>query len=199
MKKLVFASTLLAVSTGPVCAADAGDWTVRAGPYLVAPKSDNSDIVGVDDGASLGFTISYNFTENWAVELLAATPFSHDITLNADGSKVAETKHLPPTLSVQYHWVNPSAFRPYIGVGLNYTTFFDESTTGALEGTSLSLDDSFGIASQLGANYEINDRWQLNLDIRWINIETDASLDGVEIATVEIDPVVYGLNVGYRF
>ena len=198
MKAFVFSSVLLAIAAGPAAAAEAGDWTFRAGPYLVAPKSDNSDIVSVDDGYSLGFTLSYNYSDSWAVELLAATPFSHDINLNG-GGKVAETKHLPPTLSIQYHWVNETAFRPYVGLGLNYTTFFDESTEGALAGSDLSLDDSFGFASQLGANFMLNDRWDLNIDIRWINIETDATLDGADIGTVEIDPVVGGINLGYRF
>ncbi len=198
MKKLAFTSLVLAIAAGPAIGAEAGDWTFRAGPYLVSPKSDNSDVVSVDDGASLGFTISYNYSDNWAIELLAATPFSHDIDL-VGGGKVGETKHLPPTLSVQYHWVNQTAFSPYVGIGLNYTTFFDESTEGALAGSNLSLDDSFGFASQLGANFRLNDRWDLNIDIRWINIETDATLDGADLGTVEIDPVVGGINLGYRF
>jgi outer membrane protein len=178
--------------------ADAGDWTVRAGPYLVAPKSDNSDIVTVDDGVSLGFTVSYAFTDNWAFEVLAATPFSHDIKL-VGGDKVAEVKHLPPTFSLQYHWNNETSFSPYVGFGLNYTTFFDESTTGALAGSDLSLDDSFGFAAQLGTDLALNERWSLNLDLRWVNIETDATLDGADAGKVEIDPFVAGLNLGYRF
>ncbi len=199
MKAIVLMSLgVLAFSSQAAVAADAGDWTLRAGPYLVSPKSGNSDIVSVDDGTSLGFTVSYHFTPNWAFEVLAALPFSHDIDL-VGGGKVAETKHLPPTFSLQYHWQNDTAFKPYVGFGLNYTTFFDESTEGALAGTSLSLDDSFGIATQLGADFELNDRWFLNVDLRWINIETDATLDGADLGSVEIDPFVGGINVGYRF
>jgi len=183
---------------GQALAADAGDWTVRAGPYLVAPKSDNSDIVSVDDGVSLGFTVSYQFTDRWAFEVLAAAPFSHDINL-VGGGKVAEIKHLPPTFSLQYHWSNETAFSPYVGFGLNYTTFFDESTEGALAGSDLSLDDSFGYAAQLGANVELNERWAINVDLRWITIDTDATLDGVDVGDVEVDPFVGGISLGYRF
>jgi outer membrane protein len=197
MKALAPLVFVLALAAGPAFA-DAGDWDLKAGPYLVSPKSDNSDIVSVDDGVSLGFSVSYAFTDNWAFEVLAATPFSHDINL-VGGDKVAEVKHLPPTFSLQYHWINDSAFRPYVGFGLNYTTFFDESTSGALDGVDLSLDDSFGFAAQLGGNFELNERWFLNLDLRWINIETDAKLDGVDAGKVEIDPFVGGLNIGYRF
>ena len=188
---------VLALAAGPAMA-DAGDWSIKAGPYLVAPKSDNSEIASVDDGYSLGFSVTYAFTDNWAFEVLAATPFSHDINL-VGGGKVAEVKHLPPTFSLQYHWANASSFSPYVGFGLNYTSFFDESTTGALAGSDLSLDDSFGFAAQLGGNIELNERWSLNLDLRWINIETDATLDGMDAGKVEIDPFVAGLNVGYRF
>ena len=197
MKAIAPLALVLALPAAPVLA-DAGDWTVRAGPYLVAPKSDNSDLVTVDDGVSLGFTVSYFFSDNWAFEVLAATPFSHDVDL-VGGGKVADVKHLPPTFSLQYHWSNPSSFSPYVGFGLNYTPFFDGSTQGGLAGTNLELDDSFGFAAQLGADLELNERWSLNLDLRWVNIETDATLDGADLGTVEIDPFVAGINLGYRF
>jgi outer membrane protein len=177
----------------------AGDWLVRAGPYAVAPKSNNSDVANVDDGYSLGFTGTYMATDNIGIELLASLPFSHDIKLRADGSKVGETKHLPPTLSAQYYLPVSDTVRIYGGLGLNWTLFFDESTTGALEGTDLSLDDSLGLALQLGADFDVGDNWFFNVDVRYIDIETDAELDGDALATVNIDPWVYGINVGWRF
>ena len=198
MRVVSVAVFVVTAAAGPALAADAGDWTVRAGPYVVAPKSDNSDLVSVDDGVSLGFTLSYRFTDRWAVEVLAATPFSHDINL-VDGGKVAEISHLPPTFSLQYHWSNESPLSPYVGFGLNYTTFFDESTEGELAGSRLKLDDSFGYAGQLGVNVDLNERWAINVDLRWITIDTEATLDGVSVGDVEVDPFVAGLNVGYRF
>ena len=179
-------------------AADAGDWKLRAGPYIVAPDSNNSPIANVDDGIALGFNFTYYFSPNWAVEVLAATPFSHDIDL-VGGDKVGETKHLPPTVSLQYHFDTEGAFEPYVGLGLNYTTFFDEETTGALAGSDLSLDDSFRIAAQFGADIELNDTWYLNFDVRWISIETDATLDGAPLTSVSIDPWVAGATLGFRF
>jgi len=196
-KSSVFALALVAVSVG-AWAEDAGDWKVRAGAYMVAPKSDNSDLVTVDDGVSLGFNVTYYFTPNWALEVLAATPFTHDINL-VGGDKVAETKHLPPTFTLQYHFDTGSSFHPYVGAGLNYTTFFDEKTTGALAGTDLNLDDSFGLALQLGADLDLSENWFVNGDVRWINIETDATLDGTPLGTVEIDPWVAGIELGRRF
>jgi outer membrane protein len=180
-------------------AANASDWIVRVGGHYVDPKSDNHEVVSVDSGQSLTFTATYMLSPHWGVELLAAWPFCHDITLNADGSKVAETKHLPPTLSMQYHFLPDGKIRPYVGAGLNATIFFDEETTGALEGTDLSLDDSFGAAAQIGVDFALSGDWLLNVEARWIDIDTDARLDGVGIGSVAIDPYAYGISVGRRF
>ncbi|MEL7449749.1 MAG: OmpW family outer membrane protein [Pseudomonadota bacterium] len=195
----ILGTALLTIGFGtPVLANEAGDWLVKAGPYGVLPKSGNSDIANVDDGFSLGFSGSYFFTDRFAIELLAALPFSHDIELRDGGATVADTKQLPPTLSAQYHFPLSDAARMYVGAGLNYTTFFDESTEGALAGTDLELDDSFGLALQLGADFDLNDKWFLNIDVRYIDIETDAKLDGADLTTVEIDPWVVGFNIGWR-
>ena len=82
---------------------------------------------------------------------------------------------------------------------MNYTDFFSEKTTGALEGTDLHLKSSWGWAGEIGADLMINDQWFLNGSIRYISIETKASLDGASIGTVKINPWVYGLHVGYKF
>lgn len=197
-KKPVAVALALALAGG-AGAAQAADWIVRVGGHYVDPKSDNHPVVSVDSGQSLTFNATYLFAPNWGVELLAAWPFCHDITLNADGSKVAETKHLPPTLSLQYHFLPDGKIRPYVGAGLNATIFFDEKTTGALAGSDLSLDDSFGIAGQVGVDFALSDVWMINVDVRWIDIDSDATLDGVGIGSVAIDPWAYGLSVGRRF
>ncbi|MCC9004298.1 MAG: hypothetical protein LM549_17010, partial [Candidatus Competibacter sp.] len=85
------------------------------------------------------------------------------------------------------------------GLGLNYTFFFDESTEGALSGSDLKLDDSWGLAAQVGMDFDVAPNWFLNVDVRYIDIDTKAKLDGVSIGTVEIDPWVVGFNVGTRF
>src|SRR5690606_18520805 len=114
-------------------------------------------------------------------------------------AKVGETKHLPPTVSLQYHFAPAAKFRPYVGVGVNYTLFFSEDTQGALAGSKLELDPSFGLAAQLGADIALNDDWFVNLDLRWVDIDTDATLDGASLGSVAIDPVVFGLSIGRRF
>lgn len=201
MNKNLKALALLAgmLVAGFASAMEQGDWLVRVGAHHIDPKSNNHPVVGVDTGTSLTFTVSYYLSQNWSVELLAALPFSHDIDLNADGSKVGKTDHLPPTLSAQYHFMPNQKFQPYLGAGVNWTLFFEEKTRGALAGNSLKLDDSFGLAAQAGFDYEINDRWLFNAEVRYIDIDTDATLGGTDIGSVEIDPWLVGVSLGYKF
>ena len=224
-----FFALLSLTLAGPAIAHEAGQWIFRAGVGQVAPKSDNlsetivdgDTTVGlaleVDSGTSLTLSGTYMFTPNWAFDILAAWPFTHDVNAAVsidDGvdqisfsTKIAEVEHLPPTFSVQYHFMPDADFQPYVGLGVNFTTFTSEKFTNIVVegenlgtlGDSLSLDDSFGIATQLGADWMLNDNWLVNLDVRWINIESDLTVDGLDIGTVEIDPWVYSLNVGYRF
>ena len=209
-KYLLAAGALLALVASPALAYEAGTWVLRAGVGVVAPDSDNlvldpETIVEVDDGTSLTLMGTYMFSRHWAFDILASWPFNHDIKLA--GTKIAETDHLPPTFSMQYHFLPDATFQPYVGAGLNYTTFFStdvEQVLTDLTGiTDIDLDDSFGFALQLGADWTFGNRWLLNFDLRWIDIESDLTAsDGVaseEIGTVKIDPWVYSINVGYTF
>lgn len=205
MKRFTISLTAIVIVlliAAPAMAHEQGSWIMRAGIGTVAPDSNNLDLgpagtIEVDDGTSLTLTLTYMFRQNWGFDILAAWPFSHDVELG--GVKVASTDHLPPTFSIQYHFAPDGKFQPYIGAGLNYTTFFSTDTKGPLAGTKLDLDDSFGLAMQLGADVELNDSWVINLDARYIDIESDAKLDGASLGTVVIDPWVYAIAVGRRF
>src|SRR5690606_26809255 len=104
-----------------------------------------------------------------------------------------EVEHIPPTLSLQYHFMPDSRFRPYVGAGVNYTLFSGERPDG------LELDNSVGLALQAGIDVGINDNWFLNYAIRWIDIESDGTLIGQKLGTIAVDPWVFGLHLGYRF
>lgn len=237
MKRLLLVGASAVLSSAlavPAFAHEAGDWIVRGGVGVVMPKDDNLTLpeisidpltingsVQVDDGTSLTLSGTYMFTENWAFDILAAWPFKHDIDLDAsifDGSSTTsgsvpfgEVKHLPPTFSVQYHFAPDADFQPFVGFGVNYTMFSSEELTSDVIDAGIvdfSLDDSFGVAVQLGADWMLNDRSLINFDIRWINIEADIEAtvdDGVSspatagLGTVEIDPWVFAINYGYKF
>jgi outer membrane protein len=187
-----------ALSTAAAQAHEAGDWLIRGGLHNINPHSDNGGIVEVDGATMISFNVLYMFSRNWGVELLGSLPFEHDISLK-NGPEVASVKHLPPTLSVVYHILPDSPIAPYFGVGLNATLFFDESTKGALAGSKLSLDHSFGLAAVAGVDIPLGSNWFLNADVRYLDIETDAKLDGAKLGTVKIDPWALGLSLAYKF
>lgn len=196
-KQMIYGAALVAglMAVGNTTAmAGEGDWLFRFGAHQVDPKSNNHPVVNVDSGTSFTFSATYFYTDYFAVEVLGAAPFNHDIRLNADGSRVAKTRHLPPTISAQWHFApDAQTFRPYVGAGLNYTLFFDEKTSGALSGTRLKLDDSIGVSAEVGMDVALNENWAVNFNIRWFDIDSDAQLDGADLGTVEIDPYAYGV------
>ncbi|ROO27273.1 outer membrane protein W [Salinisphaera orenii MK-B5] len=223
MNRFALAAALAVVPTlVPISAqaAQAGDWIVRGGVTYVAPNDDTSSrngelapaLAGTDVAVSsepqFGATLAYLFTDNLALELLAASPFKHDLTLDGgalDGAPLGDIKHLPPTLSLQYRFDTKTAFTPYVGLGLNYTFFFSEhvsSQARALGIEDIDLDDSFGPAAQVGFDYAISDHWLVNADVRYLQIDTTAEVrtaTGTTHVDVDIDPWVYTLALGYRF
>ena len=197
--KTISLAALVAMLAMPALAQQAGDWTVGLGLGSIMPKGDNGTLTGgldVEVGNDLRptLTVEYFVRDNIGVELLAATPFEHDVSIDGLG-KVGTVKHLPPTLSVNYHWDTGSAFKPYAGVGLNYTNLWDEKTEGALAGNDLDLEHSFGLALQAGADWWMNDTSALRATVRWIDINSDAYLNGTRIGEVEIDPI--GVQAAY--
>lgn len=219
LKKALLAASISGLLFSPmVMAHKTGDVIVRAGPILVDPQDSSGAIaitspdlgavtgskVGVNSDTQLGLSFTYMVQPHLGVELLAVTPFSHDIKARGNLSgvgKLGSTKQLPPTLTLQYYPMSASSdFQPYLGVGINYTHFFDEQTTPTLtgsigtlahlaapgtfpkassltaSGTDLSLKDSVGPAAEIGADYKLTDRLGLNAGIWWANITTKATI-----------------------
>ncbi|MCX2981893.1 hypothetical protein EYC98_13605 [Halieaceae bacterium IMCC14734] len=230
--KLIATSALLAtvIIAPAISFADQGDWIIRVGAAMVDPdaSSDPIDIAGlvtldgvdVDSDTQLGITGTYMFRDKWGVSLLAATPFEHDISISNTDLAAGSTKHLPPTLTLQwYPRGGNDGWQPYLGLGINYTGFFDEEVDPELEAAlgvitepvtgvtdpvpaSLSLNNSWGVALQAGIDIPLNDRWALNAGLWWIDIDTKATI-GTELGDVkfdvELDPWVYMIGVAYTF
>ncbi|MBD1227629.1 outer membrane protein OmpW [Xenorhabdus griffiniae] len=214
MKKisaLVLAAATLAPSL--TFAHEAGDFLFRAGTATVRPHAGSDNVLelgsfGVNNNTQLGLTFGYMITDNIGVELLAATPFQHRVSLPGAG-EIAEVKHLPPTLMAQYYFgSSENEFRPYVGIGVNYTTFFSEkfsnnATVKAVNLNSLDLKDSWGIAGQVGLDYQLNKNWMLNTSLWWMNIETDVKFKVGDVEEkkykTRLDPWVFMFGVGYSF
>ena len=205
------AATALTMTTA--FAVPAGTWTVAAGAHYVDPKSDNGTLnngLSVDVDGDVRPTISgeYFIANNVGVELLAAIPFHHDFTLNdANGIEIlsGKTQHLPPTLSLQYHFDDynlPMNVKPFVGVGVNYTTFFKEKLDNKL-GLELKLKDSVGVAGHIGLDIPFAATESLRIDARYMDIKTDATVNGAgvnyELGEIDISPWVYGVAFVKQF
>ncbi len=226
MRTTLFATSLLAlaIAAPSVQAHQAGDIIVRAGAVTVQTKESTSSVkvdrpgyanIGgkatLGNDTQLGLNFAYMVTDNWGVELLAATPFKHDVAIKntAVGShKLGSLKHLPPTLSAVYYPLDSkSAFQPYIGAGINYTVFFDESVKGSAKQagfSNLRVQNSWGWAAQIGADYMLTDNIMINGQIRYIDIDTTAYVNNNALGVrakvdVDVNPYVYMLGLGYKF
>ncbi len=212
-------SLLLAALLSTVCApavAEQGDLLVRLRGIVVAPTEDSSAVlpafpggaVSVDNAIVPELDFTYFLTNNIGAELILATS-PHDIS--GEGSlaalgEIADTMVLPPTLLLQYHFAPEARVRPYVGAGLNWTIFYSEdastSLVNAVGPTNVSLDDSVGWAVQAGLDFDLNERFFLNVDVKYIDIDTTATLtSGALVNTVDVnlDPIVAGVGVGIRF
>ncbi|MYM29589.1 outer membrane protein [Duganella sacchari] len=182
--------------------AEESPWLVRARAVHLDPadKSDalggvgKTDRIGVSSKTIPEVDISYFFTKNIAAELILTYPQKHDVTL--DGAKIGTVKHLPPTLLVQYHFLPDAQFRPYVGAGVNYTTF---SKNELLNGAASLEHDSFGLALQAGADVAIDKNWSINFDVKKAQIRSDVLIGGAKASRVKIDPLMIGVGIGYRF
>ena len=211
MKKLAVAALILSTLSGVAYAHDAGEFFIRAGSATVRPTEGSDNVLGalgsfnVDNNTQLGLTMTWMATDNVGIELLAATPFRHHVGTAPTGD-LATVSHLPPSLMAQWYFFDAqSKVRPYLGAGINYTTFFDEkfNSTGKEAGLSdLSLKDSWGAAGQAGVDYLINRDWLINMSVWYMDIDTtaDYKLGGVkQHDDIRLDPWVFMFSAGYRF
>ena len=195
-------AVLMGTTAAPALAQQKGDMLFGVGLGWIEPDSGSNisalggQKLGAEGALSPTITFEYFVADNIGIELLASWPFKHDLELG--GSGIGETRHLPPTLSLQYHFTNASRFTPFVGAGINYTYFFDEKLDGA-NAPSLDLDDSWGLALHAGLDYAVSERGAMRFDVRYIDIETDAKVGGNKIGSVDIDPWVFNLAYVLKF
>lgn len=198
--------------------AKAGDTFVRVRAIMVAPTESSGGIlptfpteeVSVNNSSMPEIDITHMVSDHVGLELIAATT-KHNATgtsgTTGDIGKLASTWVLPPTLTVQYHFAPDAKVRPYVGAGVNYTMFYSEKPSAGLETavgqTDVNLKDSFGWAAQAGIDIDLNEKMFLNFDVKYIDIDTTARLATTAIGTqrvkISLDPIVFGVGLGFRF
>lgn len=197
-KQIIAAAVLSTLLSGAAIAQQAAE-----GPWMVRARAVHLDSVN-GDGTNLGLglsinnkwmpevDISYFLDKNVALELVLTVPQKH--TVYSNGTDIGSLKHLPPTLMVQYHFPM-SGFKPYVGAGLNYTRF---SSVNLPAGVDIERS-SWGPALQAGVDVPLSGNLYLNLDVKKVYIRTDVSVAGANRGTFKIDPVLFGVGLGWRF
>ena len=204
---------MVLIPLGLTCSAQAAvdqPWMVRvrAVNMNMANQSDSipalgvtaMDTIEVNDKTIPELDISYFFTPNWAAELVLTYPQKHDVTLVNNGTRTAlgTFKHLPPVLSLQYHFKPGAKFQPYAGLGVNYTKI--SSVKLAAGAQPLELEGhSTGLAFNLGADYHLQDNMYLNVDIKKVQLRSDVLANGAVVSKAKLDPLLVGVGIGWRF
>ena len=199
MKKVILGGVIAALAALPIVAsAQSGEGKFMVRGRVLSMKNDNgnSPPVGIEasDKVFPEFDFTYFITRNLATELVLTYPQKHDISLN--GANIGTVKQLPPTLMLQWHFIPEGTVRPYVGIGLNYTMFSDVKLTVA--GADIDRN-SWGLAYGAGVDIRLARQWFLNLDAKYVNIETDVKVNGSKLTTLEINPWLLSVGVGYRF
>ncbi|WP_109261024.1 OmpW/AlkL family protein [Hyphobacterium indicum] len=206
MKSTLFAAAIASVLGSGASFADQGDWLIRGRLLNVSPnESATINPIGGDVDIDTSFVpeldISYFFTDRIAAELiLGVTP--HDVMAvgtAAGNVDLGDVTLLPPTLTLQYHFLPEGTIHPYVGAGINYTVFFNEDLPAGGIATSINYDNSFGLALQGGIDFDVNENWFFNVDVKYIDINTDVTINNAITADVDIDPWVFGIGIGRRF
>ena len=209
MKSAVLAVTALTASLAALSpAAMAGverPWQVHVRGIAVVPDESATVSIGgdveIDDAFVPEVDVNYFFAEDWSVELIAATS-PHNVDHTPTGLDLGGAWVLPPTLTVKYHIPVDGPIHPYVGAGVNYTTFWNIDEPA---GWDMDYSDSWGWALQAGVEIDVAENWTFNIDVKKIDIDTDVTIrnetTGALIATadVDIDPIVVGIGFGYRF
>jgi outer membrane protein len=200
---LAFALCSLAtISSQAFAQQQEGPWLVRVRAVNLDPANKSDPVNGT--GAANRLTInsktipeldiSYFFTPNWAAELVLTYPQKQKVMM--DGAQIGTFKHLPPTLTMQYHFTPEKTISPYVGAGVNYTRI---SSVKLLNGAAQLESSSVGLALQAGVDFKIDKKWSLNLDVKKVQIRSDVRTAAGQISAVKIDPWLVGVGVGYRF
>ena len=198
MKKILIASAVGMLVAGQV-AAQESPWMVRARAVYIETVNQDSGTtfdLNVSNKTIPEVDISYFFNKNVAAELILTVPQKQHVYTGT--THLGTFKHLPPTLTAQYHFTNFNGYKPYVGAGLNFTKISDEKLAAGGNTYTLS-NNSVGAAFQAGVDIPLTKQVSLNVDVKKVYIKTHVYSGTTDAGTLKIDPVLIGVGVGYRF
>jgi outer membrane protein len=191
----------------PSYSTQAGDWFTRVRALYILPNDSSGSVSSIPhSGVSVHpswtgeFDFGYMFTRNLGSELILATSH-HSLwgKKSLDGTKIGTTWVLPPTLTFQWRFFPDYIAQPYVGAGVNFTLFYSEHSS--LAHTRLKLSNSWGPAVQGGIDFFFYEAWLLNLDVKYVWIDTTAHLKGAVTGKVDVDinPWIIGFGFGRKW
>lgn len=193
-------------STAPV-GKKAGTVMIRLRAIGVIPENTSSSVSAISGKVNVTATpapeidLSYFITDNIAIEGIAAST-RHSVSANntAIGHvPVGNVWVLPPTVTLQYHFMPQSRFSPYLGAGLTVAFFYNSQAVGPVA-TKFGLENNVGAAIQAGFDYNFSGHWFANFDVKQVFLSTKARINGgAVIARTNLDPTIVGAGIGYRF
>ena len=201
------------LSSGAARADDDGSWEVRLRAVYLDPANKSDPIaalavpanaIHINDKVLPDLDFEYFFTPNWSTELILTYPQRQKVTVEQSAlggpADIGTFKHLPPILTAKYDFLPNSDFQPYLGAGVNFTLLMDvDLNVPGVSGLDLHKRTSWGPAAQAGFDYKIAPHWYLNVDVKWAELRTHVTLDGTEISELKVDPLLFGVGIGYRF
>jgi outer membrane protein len=197
MKKLIITAAVCALVSG-VAIADQGPWMVRARAVNLDMANKDSTGLGlsVNNKTIPEIDVSYFINKNVAVEVVLTVPQKQTVSSSALAADIGTFKHLPPTVTLQYHFDNFTGYTPYVGAGVNYTKM---TQTNLLNGDATLDSHSWGSAFQAGVDFPIDKNLSFNIDVKKVNLKTDVYVSGVNSGTLKLNPLLVGVGIGYRY
>ena len=197
MKKIIITAAVCALVSG-VAIADQGPWMVRARAVNLDMANKDSTGLGlsVNNKTIPEIDVSYFINKNVAVEVVLTVPQKQTVSSSALAADIGTFKHLPPTVTLQYHFDNFTGYTPYVGAGVNYTKM---TQTHLLNGDATLDSHSWGSAFQAGVDFPIDKNLSFNIDVKKVNLKTDVYVSGVNSGTLKLNPLLVGVGIGYRY
>lgn len=220
-----------------------GDFIVRVGASWIDPDDSHNDLRFTEDFIHEDFDIDADTTwnisgawlpvEHWGVELMYIGSTNHDLDLeriryddvfvDVDGYDVGDFDASYANAYVNWYPLSRDCMvQPYVGIGINYTDFSDESFSRQFRDDLNSLDlidvdyglsHSWGFTGQIGVDFKFGreSAFLVNAAVLYIDADTDYRISYTdnlllpparftnEITDVDYSPWVFNLGVGYSF
>jgi len=212
-QRLLFSTVFVLVAIAGIASAQSPEWRyggrvswVNAGTSS-DELGDTGSTLDLQSGLGVEFDATLMFSDQFGVELSVGAS-AHRLQVSGGDLGTIDAGRLwlvPLTAIAQYHHPVYGPWDPYVGLGLTWAApFYKESEDASDAGIEeMEFEGGPAIAAQIGVNYQMDNRWYANVDLRYSGTSVDAQVrtDQEDLPTVKLDikPLVVSLGFGYKF